>query len=39
MTKDVVAKVETFNVGENFSNMAVIDTNKKTFSIRFERKI
>lgn len=38
MTKDVVAKVETFNVGENFSNMAVIDTNKKTFSIRFERK-
>lgn len=38
MMKKVIAKVDAFNVGEHFSNMTVIDVNKKYFSIRLEKE-
>src|SRR5690625_4874569 len=38
MKKDVIAKIETFNIGDHYSNMAVIDLNEKVFSIRFSKK-
>jgi len=37
MKKKVIAKIETFNVGEHFCNMAVSDLDKKIFSIKFGR--
>lgn len=37
MKKEVIAKVETFNVGDHFSNMAVSDLNKKVFSIKLDK--
>jgi len=38
LKKDVIAKIETFNIGDHYSNMAVIDLNEKVFSIRFSKK-
>lgn len=37
MNKKVIAKIETFNIGDHFCNMAVTDLNKKIFSIKFDK--
>ena len=38
MNEKVIGKVDTFNIGEHYCNMAVADLDKKVFSIKLDKE-